>query len=96
MLIDCPNCGPRGVAEFAYGGDATLVRPADESGDFDAWCAYVYQRTNPRGAHLEYWQHVGGCRCWMRVERDVTTHAVGRVELVGPWAEPAPMRGAAE
>jgi heterotetrameric sarcosine oxidase delta subunit len=96
-MITCPCCGPRSLSEFAYGGDATISRPADESTDRDAWCRYVYERSNPRGAHLELWQHTGGCRCWLRVERDTATHAIARVELLGAWAETAgPARDAAE
>ena len=86
LLIPCPCCGPRSVAEFTYGGDATVVRPPHGSADQDAWCRYVYARTNPRGAHLELWQHTGGCRAWLRVARDTATHAISSVELLGPWA----------
>jgi sarcosine oxidase subunit delta len=98
MLIPCPCCGPRSVAEYAYGGDATVTRPADAPPDPDAWCRYVYARTNPKGPHLELWQHTGGCRSWLRVARDTVTHRITRVELLGPWAETAAQasRAAAE
>lgn len=97
MLIPCPCCGPRSVAEFTYGGDATVARPSDDSPDPDAWCRYVYARANPRGAHLELWQHSGGCRSWLRVARDTASHGITRVELLGPWAEAIePKRVAAE
>jgi heterotetrameric sarcosine oxidase delta subunit len=87
MLIPCPCCGPRDVAEFSYGGDATLTRPADGESDPAVWCRWVYLRANPRGAHLEYWQHTGGCRSWLKVRRDTLSHEVATAELVGPWAE---------
>ena len=37
MLIPCPWCGERAHTEFAYGGDATVRRPArpDEASDSD-------------------------------------------------------------
>jgi len=49
MLIPCPWCGERAHTEFAYGGDATVRRPArpDEASDSD-WYAYLYLRQNPR------------------------------------------------
>ncbi len=89
MLIPCPCCGPRDSREFAYGGDATPARPAVDDLDAEAWHAYLHQRRNPRGAHVELWQHVGGCRCWLRVRRDTLTHAVQGADLVGAWG-PAP------
>jgi heterotetrameric sarcosine oxidase delta subunit len=94
MLIPCPCCGPRDAGEFSYGGDATLGRP-DDSANLDAWCAYVYLRANARGPHLEYWQHTGGCRAWLRARRDTVTHEVQGAELVGPWAKAGMVREAA-
>ncbi len=82
MLIACPYCGPRDVAEFTYQGDATRTRPDPASTDDAAWHDWVYQRTNPAGAHREHWQHSGGCRTHMLVVRDTLTHAISRVEPV--------------
>lgn len=86
MLIPCPVCGPRDHGEFTYGGDATIVRPDLADADPARWAAYVYDRANPRGPHLEYWQHVHGCRAFMTVARDTQTHDVGVAELIGPFA----------
>ena len=36
--------------------------------------AYVYERDNPRGWHLEWWLHVGGCRKLLKVERHTLSH----------------------
>jgi heterotetrameric sarcosine oxidase delta subunit len=85
MLIPCPVCGPRDHEEFAYGGDATVVRPAIDEKDAARWAAYVYDRSNPRGAHEEHWHHLHGCRQWMTVTRDTQTHKVSGARLVGPW-----------
>ena len=66
MRIACCYCGARGNEEFAYLGDATVVRPdADPSLPLDEaarqrWHDYVYLRDNPAGPHRELWQHV--CR----------------------------------
>lgn len=86
MRIACSYCGERGHEEFAYLGDASLVRPtSDASKPIDAaaretWHAHVYLRDNPAGLHRELWQHVGGCRAWIVVTRDTRTHDIIDVE----------------
>lgn len=75
MRISCPFCGERSSREFTYLGDATLRRPAVNAAD-GAWYEYVYLRENPAGPHNEYWQHHAGCRAWLIVRRDTTTHAI--------------------
>ena len=75
LLITCPHCGPRDQVEFAYGGDASISRPAPEASLQD-WIAYVYLRDNPAGPHEEYWQHVAGCRRWLRIRRNTVTHEI--------------------
>jgi len=77
-LITCPHCGARPKEEFTIRGDAGPVRPAPEAA-FDAWDAYVHLRANVRGRMHEHWQHSGGCRRWLVVERDTFTHAVHSV-----------------
>ncbi len=86
MLIPCPVCGLRDHGEFVYGGDATVIRPSIATEDRERWAAYVYDRSNPRGAHEEYWQHVHGCRQHMVVTRNTETHDISGARLVGPWA----------
>lgn len=89
MLIPCPVCGLRDHGEFLYGGDATVKRPDIADADPAAWTVYVYDRGNPRGDHLEYWQHVHGCRNWLAVSRSTETHDVAAARLVGAWADAA-------
>lgn len=83
MRIQCPYCGDRVHSEFTYLGDAGPTRPSSgmtaQASDPTLFVDYVYIRANPPGLHREYWQHVGGCRAWVVVERDVTTHAIARV-----------------
>ncbi|MFI4987495.1 MAG: sarcosine oxidase subunit delta [Alphaproteobacteria bacterium] len=77
MLIRCPHCGERPFSEFAYGGDATLERPADPAlASDEEWHAYLYLRRNPRGPHLELWFHEFGCEQWVEVTRDTLTHEI--------------------
>ena len=83
LRIKCPWCGVRNEDEFSYGGDATVERPADDASQ-DDWYDYVYTRANPAGLHREYWQHVGGCRAWLVVERNTVTHEIVSVEPASP------------
>ncbi len=80
MQIRCPICGVRDHAEFSYGGDAGLKRPADDAGQA-AWNDYVYLRGNPRGPHEELWHHAQGCRSWIVVRRDTMTHEILETRL---------------
>lgn len=81
MRLTCPHCGPRGLEEFSYRGDATVRRLSLEAPEED-WIAYVYLRDNPCGAHKELWYHGSGCRAWLVVERNTLTHAVHSVNAV--------------
>jgi methylglutamate dehydrogenase subunit B len=76
MLINCPYCGPRDLAEFTYQGDANRTRHEPGSTDEAAWNAYVYDRTNAAGPHREYWQHAGGCRAHVVMVRNTLTHEI--------------------
>ena len=40
------------------------------------WDDFVYNRKSLRGKHLELWQHISGCRQWIKVERDTATHEI--------------------
>ncbi|MBM2854777.1 MAG: soxD 1, partial [Steroidobacteraceae bacterium] len=45
LLIDCPYCGKRPELEFAYGGQAHLVRPPRPAELSDKqWADYLYVR----------------------------------------------------
>jgi sarcosine oxidase subunit delta len=86
IRIDCPWCGPRDEAEFAYRGDATVRRPPAGVSE-DAFFEYVRARTNPRGWHVEWWDHAAGCRRRLQVVRSTVTHEVRTVApaaLSGP------------
>lgn len=81
MRLRCPVCGERDVREFAYRGSAVLMaRPAPDAGA-DAFDAYLNLRENPAGPNPELWQHVAGCRAWLRVVRDTRDHRVLAVGL---------------
>ena len=74
LLIDCPWCGNRPEVEFAYGGQAHLVRPTAPAGQSDQqWADYLYVRSNARGLHAERWRHLNGCGRFFNALRDTTT-----------------------
>ncbi len=74
LLIPCPVCGPRPEAEFTYGGQAHVARPADPAAlDDQAWADFLYSRDNPRGAYAERWRHVHGCGRFFNAVRDTYT-----------------------
>lgn len=78
IRIDCPFCGVRDHSEFTYGGDATIEYPSLDASAAD-WVKAVYERENIRGRQFETWQHVHGCRMWLKVERDTVTHEISSV-----------------
>ncbi len=74
LIIDCPYCGPRPELEFAHGGQAHVVRPADPSkSSDDEWTEYLYLRLNTRGVYAERWRHARGCGRFFNALRDTTT-----------------------
>lgn len=79
FLIPCPNCGPRGVYEFRFGGEVQ-PRPAPGAPDAD-WTRYAFERRNLSGVHTEWWYHRLGCRQWFYAARDTTTNEVQKTYL---------------
>lgn len=75
LLITCPYCeAARPELEFAYAGEAHLVRPADPSKLSDEeWRDHLYVRSNPRGTHYERWRHLHGCGRFFNAVRDTVT-----------------------
>ena len=67
FLLPCPNCGPRDVAEFRYGGQV-LAPPA---------------AANLPEVHTERWYHRHGCRRWLTARRDVRTNEVHETGWLG-------------
>lgn len=86
MLMECPNCGPRNVQEFRYGGEAR-PRPANPLAASDSeWIDYVYMRDNVMGFQSEWWYHRAGCGLWFLAERNTANNEVRKTYC---W-EPAP------
>jgi sarcosine oxidase subunit delta len=87
LRIPCPFCGERDETEFRYRGDASRTRPPAGAG-LEAFSAYVYERTNPHGWHLEWWLHVGGCRRLLKVLRHTLSHEIRAVGAPPDVLEP--------
>lgn len=77
LLIRCPWCGERDESEFSYGGEGGISRPdSPDALSDEQWADYLFMRKNPRGMHLELWNHAKGCRRWFNVERDTATYQI--------------------
>jgi sarcosine oxidase subunit delta len=74
FLLACPNCGPRRVDEFRFGGELRQA-PAGELSPAE-WRAYLYDRANVAGPQREWWYHRQGCKRWFVATRDTTSNAV--------------------
>lgn len=89
MLIPCPFCGARDAHEFSYRGDASATRPDPTAENaVDRFHEYVYMRDNPAGDHQEWWYHGAGCRSWLKVTRDTTSHEIKSVIAASVEAKP--------
>ena len=55
FLLNCPNCGKRGVSEFRFGGEV-VSRPAPGAAEGE-WTSYFYFRPNAAGVQREWWNH---------------------------------------
>lgn len=75
LRIPCPHCGTRDEVEFRYKGDASVRRPAADA-EFAQFAAYVYERSNPKGWHLEWWFHSAGCRRMLQLWRHTVSHEI--------------------
>jgi heterotetrameric sarcosine oxidase delta subunit len=79
FTLTCPNCGPREVTDFAFGGEVT-TRPRSRP-TMRELNDYNYFRHNVAGVQREWWYHRSGCREWFLAERDTRTNEVLSVSL---------------
>ena len=78
LLIRCPYSGEeRPEIEFAYAGEAHVLRPANPSAVSDEdWKNYLFIRKNVRGLHFERWRHVHGSGRFFNAVRDTVTDKI--------------------
>ena len=88
VLLTCPYCGPRDVAEFTCAGEVT-IRPQGSPGLRDL-TSYLYFRRNVAGVQREWWAHRLGCEAWFQAERDTRTNEVHRTWVPEPYSLAAP------
>ena len=74
FVLTCPNCGPREVTDFGFGGEVDR-RPREAPSPREL-SAYNYFRGNVAGVQREWWFHRSGCRAWFLAERDTRTNEV--------------------
>ena len=79
FLLTCPNCGPREVTDFVFGGEV-VPRPSSKPSQREL-NTYNYFRRNLAGVQREWWYHRSGCRTWFVADRDTTTNQVSWVGL---------------
>ena len=82
-VLTCPNCGPREVTDFAFGGEVNpRPRGAPSQRELNT---YNYFRRNVAGVQREWWCHRLGCEQWFQADRDTRTN-----DVLATWvAEPA-------
>lgn len=81
FVLSCPNCGPREVTDFDFGGE--LMRRPGERPTPRELNRYVYFRANRAGPQREWWVHRSGCGEWFLAERDTCTNEVAWTALPG-------------
>jgi sarcosine oxidase subunit delta len=79
LLIDCPHCGPRSLAEFTFERPVASIVTLEASPE--EAMRNLYTRDNPRGPSLELWRHAYGCRAWLQLDRDTASHAIAQTSL---------------
>jgi sarcosine oxidase subunit delta len=95
ILLPCPWCGPRNVAEFRYIGEA-IARPEPAATTPDEWRRYLYMRGNPSGPLRESWYHTSGCRRYFTVQRDTLTNVTAGDPHRGDSHEWGPSQGSGQ
>jgi sarcosine oxidase subunit delta len=83
--LRCPQCGPRSVYEFRFGGEVKQ-RPAPGAPEED-WFRYVHVKANRAGEQTEWWFHRSGCRQWLQAIRNTVNNEVKRTWLAGEGNE---------
>ena len=75
ILLTCPNCGERNVAEFRFGGEyKQRPRNPEDRAAPASWTDYLYLKENKLGPQKEWWYHREGCGIWFAVYRDTCTN----------------------
>ena len=80
LRIDCPYCGRRAQAEFAFDRALDAILPLDATPR--AAVEHLFARDNPKGWSWELWRHTAGCGAWLKLHRHTVTHQIAAVETL--------------
>lgn len=86
LLVPCPGCGAREVAEFSYGGESNK-RSAQDAPPSDL-ARYLFFRRNLAGEQVEWWYHRDGCQRWFLARRDTRTNVFAQTSWPRESASP--------
>jgi sarcosine oxidase, subunit delta len=84
IILTCPNCGERNVAEFRFGGEYNPRPDGSTEVPRAAWADYLYLKENKLGVQKEWWYHRAGCGLWFLAERHTKTQVVTKTFLWEP------------
>ena len=73
--LDCPFCGRRELREFVF---HKTVPTATDASEFER----TYLRVADAQSSVEHWQHVAGCRAWLRVRRNPSSGEVLAIDML--------------
>lgn len=76
IYVDCPNCGPRNVQEFRYGGEYNPRPSKPLAATSEEWTDYIYMKANTQRLQKEWWYHRAGCQLWFLAERITKTNEI--------------------
>jgi sarcosine oxidase subunit delta len=82
LLIACPLCGPRAGAEFTFERPVESILPLTAC--TEEATERLFTRDNPRGPSAELWRHAYGCRAWIVLTRNTSTHDITDIRLFEP------------
>ena len=83
MLVECPNCGPREIAELRCAGEVT--RRPKQTPTLRELNEYIYFRANEAGVQREWW-FCRACEDWFLAERNTVSNEVLKTWLPVPAA----------
>lgn len=75
-ILNCPLNGPRGIQEFAYGGEVAPSPDPTSCSDAE-WADWLFLQDNRAGVVREWWMHVAS-GYWFIAERDTATDEILR------------------
>jgi sarcosine oxidase subunit delta len=76
FLLPCPNCGPRSVYEFRFGGEDESQKSLDPAYMATHGNVAAYDKNNVAGVQTEWWYHRDGCCEWLVAVRNTVTNQV--------------------